>query len=243
MLKPDINHFMKFKSLFISVLLLSTVLSFGQNVQMHYDFGKDRKLVTTTVEMFKPDKYGSTFFFIDMDYSSDTRGVDNGVSLAYWEIARSLKWSETQKLEPRIEFNSGNLFVAENFGFPINNAWLVGAQYTFNNADFSKILTIQANYKNIKDAKATNTDVENQNSFQITAVWNLHFFERKLSLLGFADFWRQDSFGGEYVFLTEPQFWYTACPNFSVGSEIEISNNFTDEGFVVNPTLAVKYTF
>ncbi|MCU4165496.1 DUF5020 family protein [Carboxylicivirga caseinilyticus] len=234
---------MKIKSLVISALLFSSVLSFAQNVQLHYDFGKDRKLVTSTVEMFKPDKFGSTFFFIDMDYSSDTRGTDNGVSLAYWEIARSFKWNENQKFEPRIEFNAGNIFVAENFGFPINNAFLVGAQYTFNNADFSKILTIQANYKNIKDARTIEIDVKNQNSFQITAVWALHFLDNKLSLLGFADFWRQDSFEGEYIFLTEPQFWYNTCPNFSIGSEIEISSNFVDNGFVVNPTLAVKYTF
>ena len=32
----------------------------AQNLQVHYDFGKDRKQITTTLEMFKPDKYGST---------------------------------------------------------------------------------------------------------------------------------------------------------------------------------------
>src|SRR5690606_41205685 len=72
-------------------------------------FGKDRKLITTTVEMFKPDKFGSTFFFIDMDYSSDARDVDNGLSLAYWEIARAFKWNENQKFMPRAEYNGGVL--------------------------------------------------------------------------------------------------------------------------------------
>ncbi len=221
---------------------LIAIMAFGavataQNLQTHYDFGKDRKMITTTLEMFKPDKYGSTFFFVDMDYSSDSRDVDNGLSLAYWEIARSFKWSETQKFEPRVEFNSGRAY----FG-PIENCWLAGAQYTFNNADFSRVLTVQANYKNIKD--------KHDASFQLTAVWGVHFMDRKFSFTGFADFWKEDmdwSFFGdentEFRFLTEPQIWYNACENFSFGSEIEISSNFAQNGFQVNPTLAVKWTF
>ncbi|PWD97666.1 DUF5020 family protein [Marinilabilia rubra] len=220
------------KRVFIAfVFSLFALSSFAQNLQVHYDFGEDRKMVTTTLEMFKPDKYGSTFFFVDFDYSSDSRNIDNGVSLAYWEIARSFKWNETQKFEPRIEFNSGKAT-----GFQIENAWLAGGQYTFNNDDFSKILTVQANYKYIKD--------KHDASFQLTAVWGLHFMNRKLSFLGFADFWKEDMFWGtEYRFLTEPQIWYNINQNLSLGSEIEISNNFAEEGFLVCPTLAAKWTF
>ena len=68
-----------------TLLLLVSLLAFGsfaQNVQLHYDLGKGRKYLTSTVEMFKPDKLGSTFFFIDMDYGS--HDVD-GVTLAYWK--------------------------------------------------------------------------------------------------------------------------------------------------------------
>lgn len=229
---------------------LMAVMAFGavvkaQNLQVHYDFGKERKMITTTLEMFKPDKYGSTFFFVDMDYSNDTRGVTNGVSLAYWEIARSFKWNESQKFEARIEYNGGNVT-----GFPIKNALLAGGQYTFNSADYSKILTLQANLKQIQGGNKTG---ENLTSFQLTAVWALQLMEGKLSLLGFADFWREDVGvlldngtweNREYVFLTEPQIWYNTCKNFSVGGEIEISNNFgANDGFMVNPTLAVKWTF
>ncbi len=231
------------KLVLLSVLLIFLgKLSTAQNLQVHYDFGEERKLITTTLEMFKPDKYGSTFFFVDMDFSNeDDRNTDNGFSLAYWEIARSFKWNETQKLEPRVEFNSGGAY----FG-PINNSWLIGAQYTLNNADFSKVLTLQANYKHIKDGKINDDyTTENLSGFQLTAVWGLHFWDRKLSVTGFADFWRQDTYFGDkkYVFLTEPQLWYNACPNFSFGGEIEMSSNFVDNDFVVNPTLAVKWTF
>lgn len=225
------------------VLLLFMMAAFtaaasGQNIQAHYDFGKDRKLITTTVEMFKPDKFGSTFFFIDMDYSSDVRNVDNGVSLAYWEIARAFKWNETQKIMPRVEYNGGIFKLNGDTApfIPIENCWLAGIEHTWASADFSKILTLQGNYKYIKHKEDA--------SFQITAVWTVQMLEGKLTFTGFADFWKETMFWGtDYRFLAEPQLWFNASKNLSFGTEIELSNNFVGAEFVVNPTLAVKYTF
>lgn len=85
---------MKKTLLFAILLFVGICQSAAQNIQLHYDFGhslydefKDsRAKITTTVEMFKPDKWGSTFFFVDMDYA------DNEVKSAYWEIARELKF-------------------------------------------------------------------------------------------------------------------------------------------------------
>ena len=65
----------------LAVLLLAVFCGKAQNVQLHYDFGgalydKDldgRPALTSTVEMFKPDKWGSTYFFVDMDYKSRVR--------------------------------------------------------------------------------------------------------------------------------------------------------------------------
>ena len=74
--------------------------AFAQNVQLHYDFGhnaynkeggkdlRSRAYLTTTVEMFKPDSFGSTFFFVDMDYvSRNNPGTTRGVVGAYCMIA------------------------------------------------------------------------------------------------------------------------------------------------------------
>jgi hypothetical protein len=188
--------------------------------------------------MFRPDKYGSTFFFVDMDYSSDARNVNNGVSLAYWEIARAFKWKESQFLMPRVEFNGGVLKLNGNDTpyIPIENCWLAGVEHTWASKDFSKIFTLQANYKRIKDKEDA--------SFQLTGVWTVKMLKGKLVFNGFADFWKEEMFWGtDYRFLTEPQLWYNFCPNFAAGSEIEISNNFVKNGTQVNPTLAVKYTF
>ena len=55
------------KLLLATLFALVTLGAEAQNVQAHYDFG--RKSATTTVEMFRADGGGSTFFFVDMDYS------------------------------------------------------------------------------------------------------------------------------------------------------------------------------
>lgn len=220
---------------FTSLTIASTV--FAQNIQLHYDLGENRKLFTSTVEMFKPDKYGSTFFFIDMDYSSDTRNVENGLSLAYWEVARAFKWNESQKIMPRVEYNGGlfKLDGKESPFIPIENVYLAGIERTWASADFSKILTLQANYKYIQDKEDA--------AFQLTAVWTVQMLKGKLSFLGFADFWKEEMFWGtNYRFLSEPQLWYNFAKNFSVGSEIELSNNFVGAEFAVKPTIALKWT-
>ncbi len=228
------------RKVLLAIAFFAMVLSANaQNVQLHYDFGEGRKMLTSTVEMFKPDKYGSTFFFIDMDYGAEGTGIDNGISLAYWEIARAFKWNETQKFMPRVEYNGGVMKLApeEAPWVPIENCWLAGIERTWASADFSKILTLQANYKYIKDKEDA--------AFQITAVWTINMLDNKLSFTGFADFWKEEMpyWGTDYRFLTEPQLWYNFNSHLSAGGEVEISNNFVGAEFAVKPTLAVKYAF
>lgn len=226
------------RALLIFALFAFVVSSQAQNIQTHYDLGEGRSYLTTTVEMFKPDKYGSTFFFIDMDYSSDERDIDNGISSAYWEIARAFKWNENQKFQPRVEYNGG-VFKLDGEGtpfIPIENCWLAGIERTWASADFSKILTLQANYKNIKDKENA--------SFQLTAVWIIQMAEGKLTFTGFADFWKEEMFWGtDFRFLSEPQLWYNVSSKFAIGGEVELSNNFIADEFKVMPTLGLKYTF
>ncbi|QIA06674.1 DUF5020 family protein [Draconibacterium halophilum] len=231
------------KKVLLAIAMVAFMFSVkAQNVQLHYDFGEGRKMLTSTVEMFRPDAYGSTFFFVDMDYGADGTGIDNGLSLAYWEIARAFKWNETQKFMPRVEYNGGTMSVGGGIWIPIENCWLAGLERTWASGDFSKILTLQANYKYIKDKEDA--------AFQLTAVWTVQMADGKFTFTGFADFWKEGmdwTFNGEddtdFRFLTEPQLWYNPCKNFSFGTEIELSNNFVGDKFAVKPTLAVKYTF
>lgn len=215
----------------------------AQNVQLHYDLGKDRKYLTSTVEMFKTDNWGSTYYFVDMDYGA---GGAKGVGMAYWEISRGLKFWKSP-FELHVEYNGGfGQFKATpyNGAYQINDAWLFGGNYNWNSTDFSKIFSIQAMYKTIRG--------KNNMSFQLTGVWTIQMFKSKLTFDGFADFWREDNIVGvgantkatNFVFLTEPQFWYNCTDHFSVGSEIEISSNFAGHnGVMVNPTIAGKWKF
>ena len=129
-----------------------------------------------------------------------------------------------------------------NAAYPINDKWLFGGNYTWNTADYSKIFTLQAMYKNIRG--------KNDMSFQLTGVWIVQMFKNKLTFDGYADFWREDNIVGvgihqkatNFVFLTEPQFWFNLTDQFALGSEIEISSNFAGhKGIMVNPTIAFKW--
>lgn len=232
------------KKLFLFVLLLSAFVggAVAQNIQLHYDLGRalyksldERPWVTTTVEMFKADNWGSTYFFVDMDYT------DKGIASAYWEISRELKFWKAP-FSAHVEYNGGLNY--------INNAFLGGATYSWNNSDFSKTFGIQVLYKYIqKNAKPHN--------FQLTGTWTLNFWQGKFTMSGFADFWREkhtDEKGQNhnFIFITEPQFWINLNKfkhvndnlNLSVGSEWELSTNFaTRDGFYFIPTLAMKWSF
>lgn len=230
--------------IFVSLLMTGAL---AQNVQLHYDFGKDRGYPTTTVEMFKPDKWGSTFFFVDMDYNV---GDVKGVSLAYWEIARAINLGKTP-FAFHAEYNGGfGQFKNDPFNgaYTINGAWLGGFEYSRNNSDFTKGFTLQLLYKNIRD--------KHDASFQLTGVWYMHMLNKKLTFSGFADFWGEDNVFTEmegevevsettkFVFLSEPQLWYNFTENISLGTEIELSSNFGGvKGFAVNPTIGAKWTF
>lgn len=75
------------KLLTLSFLLVVSGVVTAQNIQLHYDFGRNiykelkkssdtygRPALTTTIEMFRPDSFGSTYFFVDVDYAPGVKG-------------------------------------------------------------------------------------------------------------------------------------------------------------------------
>jgi hypothetical protein len=226
----------------LTLLLISmTPKVVAQNVQLHYDFG--RNAATTTVEMFRPDGGGSTFFFVDMDYTPKVSG-------AYWEIAREFCFWQDSKvnwLSVHVEYNGGLNTVAGSF----NNAILGGLTYSGHSKDWSKTWSLTASYKAIPGTIGLNGERQ-VNNFQITGVWNLDFFDHWLSFNGFADFWREARpwQGTEYIFIAEPQLWVNFNKikgwdkiNLSLGTEVELSSNFVQKGFSIMPTIAAKWIF
>lgn len=228
--------------LLICLVLCAAFQLKAQNVQLHYDFGRSiyseldaeyRPLLTGTVEWFKADKWGSSFFFVDFDYTK------KGLASAYTEISRELKFWDVP-FSAHFEYNGGLSNVVS-----FNNAYLVGPTYTWNSTDFTKGFTLSAMYKYIQKH-------EDPNNFQITGTWYVHGFDGKFTCSGFADFWREKNPNGYFIFLAEPQFWLNLNKfkavdnafNLSIGTEVELSQNFGfRDGFYVIPTFAVKWTF
>lgn len=220
----------------ILFLLTSFTGNAQTNLQVHYDFGENRNYLTTTLEMFKPDDWGNTFFFVDMDYNFEK---ENHPSTAYMEIARCLKfWDGPLSLQ--VEYNGGLGIFGNSLvtgGYPIKNAYLLGLDYGINNADLSKTLNLKALYKRIAGV---------QHSAQFTAVWGLNWMQNKLSFTGFADIWleKDASIGTDYIFISEPQLWYNVNKHLSAGSEVELALNYSGKKeLTVCPTLGLKWNF
>ena len=229
-------------SFITSILLTITAIQVnGQNLQFHYDLG--RNSATTTVEMFRADDCGSTFFFVDLDYTPRVSG-------AYWEISRELCFWQKSKmnwLSVHVEYNGGLDTAAGSF----NNAFLGGLTYSGHSEDWSKTWSVSASYKAIPGTYDALGKCQMHN-FQITGVWNMDFFNHWLTFNGFVDFWREIRpwQNTEYIFITEPQLWVNLKnikgwekANLSLGTEVEMSCNFVGKGFHAMPTIAAKWTF
>ena len=230
------------KFLTLTLLSVLSMAAGAQNIQFHYDFGRNfysdqesgRQKMTMTIEQFKADQWGSWFYFVDLDFSR------HFVEGAYAEVSRELNIKKDSPFALHVEYDGG---LTRTYAF--QQAGLIGAAYNGHSADFSKTWSVQLLYKQY----FSNEYVHSYASAQLTGVWGLNFLNNKLRFSGFIDFWRgekADNGHGMVVMLTEPQLWYNVNDHFSIGTEVEVSNNFitnTYDGktFFVNPTLAVKW--
>ena len=230
-----------FQTVLVGLGLLMAAGAQAQNIQVLYD--TDRGCVTSTVEMFRPDAYGSTYFFVDIDASPKVSG-------AYWEISRELNfWQDTELswLSAHLEYNGGLNTAAGSF----NNCWLAGATYSGHSKDFSKTWSLSAMYKVIPGTIGLTGNKE-AHSFQITGVWGIDFAKGWCTFSGFFDFWREPRIwqNTNFIFISEPQFWVNLNKmdgweniGLSVGGELELSANFVSKGFHALPAIGAKWTF
>ena len=256
------------KKYFIGGLMaIAAITATGQNIQLHYDFGRNiysgeeagRQKVTATLEQFKADDWGSWYYFVDFDLSS------HFVEGAYTEISREFKFGKTSPFAAHIEYDGGvgiwkdpstSLF----HGYGINHAALVGLNYCLHTADYKNIFNLELLYKYILDDY---NKTANKVPLQFTFVWGCDDFctAPGLRFSGFLDIWGQklnvydrktdtytDPTKQSFVLISEPQLWYNVgrwfkCPYLHIGTEIEISYNFTGKGFMCNPCLGIKWTF
>jgi len=239
-----------FKKTILAVAVATLALAQGvkaqTNLQVFYDFGKDRGHVTTTLEGFYPDSWGNTFFFVDHDFNNK---LDDGKTIVspngtYMEIARCLNfWQKVPVLNGfslQVEYNGG---IYNNFS--INNAFLAGIDYFIHSKDFKNTLNLKVlykwiDYRGVSSPFFPDYKLSSQVPLQFTLVWGLKdlFGLKGLSFSGFADFWWQDHIlftnekgedllneNGVFApqlshieFISEPQLWY------NVGQWIGVPN-------------------
>lgn len=209
----------------ITLVLALALPILGQNIQLHYEASEDRQYPVTTLEMFKPDDYGSTFWFVDMEYDK------SALSLAYWEIARYFSLP-VNNLSATVQYNDG----VATFG-NLGKVWLLGLNYYLQIGNVG--LPIDILYRSAQGADSPD--------FQFTTSWLMPFLGDRLEFAGFLDIWSQDagSDSKDIVILTEPQLWYRIGKSFAVGSEVEISHNFifNETALQFRPTLGVRWEF
>ena len=237
------------KILLSTLMLIASLPIFAQlNVQLHYDFAdalygdklSNRPHWTATVENFKADKWGSTYFFVDLDFG------DNTMKSVYAEFSREFNLGKLP-IAAHVEYNGGL-----SGGGSYNDAYLAGGAWNWANKDFSKTFSLQLLYKYLANQK-----VGSKHSWQVTTVWGIHFAKGFCTFSGYADLWHDNSVSGNLILSSEPQFWFNLYAldsvdddfKLSLGTELELSKNLVwpaegiNNKFYAIPTLAVKWQF
>ena len=160
----------------------------GTNLQLFYDFGslgtacanQRTNRVTTTLELFYGDPWGSTFAFIDLDYNIHPNDPKNTPFQGYFEIARCLNfWQNTKAkdLSIQVEYNGGLGLYKDDLGdirgYGINHAALVGLNYCLHTEDYKNIFNLEILYKYIVDDY---NKLANNVPLQFTFVWGCDDF-------------------------------------------------------------------
>jgi len=236
------------KPLFLTSLL--TFLSFtvnSQNLQLHYDFGKQndglkRHYFVSTFELFRPDSNGYTFLFTDFEFNSG--GKPRGASLAYFEISRTFSMpffrnhNILKNLMLHAEYNDGvAIFPLDTIvaGTNLAASWLGGIEYGFVTGNLT--LNAMILYKYTQVSKAPDA--------QFTLIWYYPLMQGRIVLTGYIDVWSQDNADDLKVpvFYTEPQVWFYMTKKLALGSEFKISKNFIagSSRIEVFPTLGLRW--
>jgi hypothetical protein len=235
------------KKIIIFFIFLTPSALWSQNLQLHYDFGRDRKFCTATLEMFKPDSSGFTFWFVDFDF--DFPGKPRSMSAVYGEISHDfyIPWlkhsAALKKLGFHIEYDDGFTAYKDNEramrAASYNSVFLTGFSYP---VKLGKVVITTEWLCRMPRGM----DVPD---FQLTLVWFQPVFRNRILITGYMDIWSQDKVlhpdHKELVLQTEPQFWYLVRPWLGLGGEVEISRNFPvgPHPWTVNPTLAFRWKF
>lgn len=243
-----------YKYLLALILVLTGSIVKAQNIQFHYDLGRyvqptdqaGRPYITMTVEQQSVDKFGDTFYFVDMNFQNQ------GAVAANWKFMRNLRFWKNP-LAIHLRYDGGLRFANTNTtsdiprtAFSIKDAFFVGPSYTYLSRDRKLMLSAAPLYKYIKGHAEPH-------NWELVAIWKYAPGNGLFSATGFVTYWREKMplFGTSTRLMSQPQFWLNLNKlkgvsedlKLSVGTEFRISNNVDQKGFVFAPTLALKWSF
>ena len=224
----------------------------AQNLQFHYDLGrylypeaqKERPTITATIEQQSIDRFGDTFYFVDMSF------LQQGAVSANWKFMRNLRFWQAP-VAWHVRYDGGIRFVnapQSNAAISMNDAFMTGASYTYLRGDRRLMLSAALLYKYIHLTPQPH-------NFELCTVWKYAPGDGLFSATGFISFWQQvdkrPGWNTRFKLMMQPQFWCNlnkleAIPNdinLSIGSEIRISRNVDAPQWIVAPTLALKWSF
>lgn len=226
----------------------------AQNVQLHYDFGKfihpdkqvGRPTTLLTVEQQSVDKFGDTFYFVDMNFQ------DQGAVATNWKFMRNIRfWNGP--LSWHVRYDGGMRFLNSNTSedapraaMSIKDAFFTGVTYTYLRPDRKLMVALTPSYKYIKGHSEPH-------NWEAVAVWKYAPGNGLVSANGFFTYWREKMpiYGTTYRWMTQPQFWLNLNKikgvsenmRLSVGTELRLSSNVDSKGVIFAPTLALKWNF
>lgn len=249
-----ITKLLRKTSLLLILLLLGGFALKGQNLQLHYDFGKalypkllsTRPALTLTVEQQSVDKFGDTFYFVDMNLQGG-----GGVG-AMWKFFRNLRFWQGP-LSWHIRYDGGLLTRPTDKGriaIPMQDAFFTGATYTYLRPDRKLVLSFTPSYKYIRGH-------HKPHNWELVAVWKYAPGNGLFSATGFFTFWQEeriwqgDKTTSRFKMMSQPQFWlnlnkvkgFSPHLNLSLGTELRFSHNIEAKQLIFAPTLALKWSF
>ena len=244
------------RALVLTSLSLLAVPAMGQNIQLHYDLVRDlspkeqadRPRMTMTVEQQSLDRFGDTFYFVDMSF------LQQGAVSANWKFMRNLRFWQGP-LSWHVRYDGGLRFINANAPEPVgsraislNDAFMTGVTYTYLSPERRTMLSLTPLYKYIRG-------IAQPHNYELCGVWKFAPGDGLITATGFFSWWHQKDprigWGTDFKFMSQPQVWCNlnkipgVAPDFnlSVGSEVRISKNVDAPQWLVAPTLALKWSF
>jgi len=239
------------KLVLFSVFIAYSVMTFSQNLQVHYDFrhtidprSNPVNYPSFSFEYFKNiDTMGTGSFL--MKLQADLNGKNKNTGQVYTQLSQSLRFWKP-KIFLSLNYSGGLGVTPSAFGYYLTNCYGMGVSYPFQWRGAWVASSLIVRY--------TAFDRPSYDP-QMTLYFGKGFFNYRIFTCGSFVFWTQnknqgiestkDLHGKKFAFFGDPQFWFRIKSSLSVGTRINVYFHIydTDNKMQLYPTMGVKYQF